>query len=638
MLAAWFMCGLASFMMTSCSDQTDNPVVNPDNPADTGGIYDNMDLTVRPGDDFFMHSIGKWWDAVTVENGLYHGYFKTEIPAYYNTLLQDIMTEDKNLQLINAHFEDIFSNTEEDMDIIDEALERVQAAETTEDLWKLMGTLMKEGLQMPFAIQPMAKDGFLRLTFTPSSGPEIIISIKKIEMEKLQQGGYNQAPRIADAIQSITGRNKTRGVVADKWPMLVTLCEALDINPNEAFVVTEDFKHLIEDEDMSSYLMLEDLQAMDKETLAETIQQYIKANMLIISPTFMEETQEEIGVIITREHLENYLEDYLRYYLSYVFVQKYVTPEMKAEGLEYVKELKDAFRERIAANTWLSEGSKVAAREKLDAMVENVGYPDQWLEEGIIDLSQSESLFEDMMILHQSVWAMFKKLSGQSIYEGSFNSMVVDNAALTDVNAFYDSNFNSMNILPVWLMKPLLDPQVSEGEKYAAFTVWGHEITHGFDTRGALFDKKGDFNKIWTTVTDEAEFQRRALLFADYHNGIEIFDGQFADGYNTLIEDIADLGGVEIAFQALTNKLKAEGFSGENLRKEQRNFFIAFANLYRAKYYTDYAYYTIFNDNHSLEKQRINGIVPHIDAWYDLFDVKPGDALYLAPEKRIHIW
>lgn len=124
----------------------------------------------------------------------------------------------------------------------------------------------------------------------------------------------------------------------------------------------------------------------------------------------------------------------------------------------------------------------------------------------------------------------------------------------------------------------------------------------------------------------------------DYYNTFEVASGVFADGQKTLNENIADLGGVQVAFQALTNKLKADGLSDEAIRQQQRNFFVAYANLWRLKYTDEYAERMVSGDEHSQSKERINGVVTNIDAWYDLFDVKPTDKMYLAPEKRIRIW
>ena len=209
---------------------------------------------------------------------------------------------------------------------------------------------------------------------------------------------------------------------------------------------------------------------------------------------------------------------------------------------------------------------------------------------------------------------------------------------LNTYNAMYAPMFNSINLFPPFLMEPIYGPNSSIAERYAAMTVFAHEITHGFDKRGAQWDKLGDKNSIWASEADAVEFDRRAQQLVDYYNTFEVAPGVFADGQKTLNENIADLGGVQVAFQALTNKLKADGLSDEAIRQQQRNFFVAYANLWRLKYTDEYAERMVSGDEHSQSKERINGVVTNIDAWYDLFDVKPTDKMYLAPEKRIRIW
>ena len=224
------------------------------------------------------------------------------------------------------------------------------------------------------------------------------------------------------------------------------------------------------------------------------------------------------------------------------------------------------------------------------------------------------------------------------VSEGSFHAMLASLFSLTTYNAMYAPIFNSINLFPPFLMDPIYGPDASTAERYAAMTVFGHEITHGFDKKGAQWDKQGDKNSIWASEADAVEFDRRAQQLVDYYNTFEVAPGVFADGQKTLNENIADLGGVQLAFQALTNKLKADGLSNEAIRQQQRNFFVAYANLWRMKYTDEYAESMVASDEHSQSKERINGVVTNIDAWYDLFDVKPTDKMYLAPEKRIRIW
>ena len=189
-------------------------------------------------------------------------------------------------------------------------------------------------------------------------------------------------------------------------------------------------------------------------------------------------------------------------------------------------------------------------------------------------------------------------------------------------------------------MDPIFSGKMDNSIKYASATVFAHEITHGFDNEGANWDKYGDINSIWASEADKAEFERRTQLLVEHYNQFEVMPGVFANGEKTLPENIADLGGVEIALDAYTQKMKNDGATDNDIKQGQVDFFVAYANLWRAKYDASYISKNLNDPEkiHSLEKERVNGIVSNADEWYELFDVKAGDKLYRSPEQRAYIW
>jgi putative endopeptidase len=219
----------------------------------------------------------------------------------------------------------------------------------------------------------------------------------------------------------------------------------------------------------------------------------------------------------------------------------------------------------------------------------------------------------------------------------------------TPTNAVYLQNYNAFVIYPYFLNAPYYDPSQNEAFNYGTYTIFAHEITHGFDTKGANFNKIGDYGPIWANEADAQEFMRRASKLSAWYSSFDLLPDEMpgvkANGEGTVTEDIADLGGFEIAFQLYTDKLKADGFKDEQMRLQQQRFYRVNAEIWRAKYNPEYVQMVALGinspndpDKHSMEKERINGLVPNTNAWYDLFDVKPGDKLYLAPEERVHIW
>ena len=199
---------------------------------------------------------------------------------------------------------------------------------------------------------------------------------------------------------------------------------------------------------------------------------------------------------------------------------------------------------------------------------------------------------------------------------------------------------NAIQIYPVFLSEPFISSNGLSVEMFAYSMIYAHEMTHGFDSKGALYDKYGSVGSI-IAEADKAEFSKRIQLLDDCYNSMETLPGSkvMCDGKTTEQENIADLGGFLIAYDACKAWLEEEkGIKGEDLKQQMRQFCIAYGNLWRSKYTLEYVKESIGYDGHSYTRERVNGVVRNSDAWYELFDIKLGDALYLAPEKRAYIW
>ena len=162
-------------------------------------------------------------------------------------------------------------------------------------------------------------------------------------------------------------------------------------------------------------------------------------------------------------------------------------------------------------------------------------------------------------------------------------------------------------------------------------------MTHGFDNNGSRFNQDGVVED-WWTLADKLEFKKRQDAFVECFNSMEAWPGLQADGEKTLGENIADLGGLEIAYQTFMEKKAKEGFKGSELEDQEKKFYLSFAQAWKAIYTQDHAIDATQADTHSLPELRVNGIVIHTDAWYNAFDVKWGDKLFIQEDTRIHIW
>jgi len=643
-------------VLTSCSDQIDTPVTpTPDNPicpTDTGAwtIDDLRDMTVKAGDDFYMHAIGSWWKQTEIDPEFGITSLVTDLSTQNMVMMQSIA--DEGITILQTHQENTTNNAESDDATVNKAVAVIEGADSRETLWRSMGELKKQGYQMPFHLACLSKNGRMVLVFIPMNYSEF-----KTYRPGISDGGYDyyegnddnygesksdlwkkllNDPRLASALRPVTSGGRTRGFQRDEWPMLVAVCQGLGVNPDEAYVLTDFTDGVLGDLsklDIGTQYYLKQIQEMDVEDLKNELLTYVEEDRLIFDKAYHEVYGQPDG----NKLMSGISQYYMMYYMAHVYAKHYVTPEMRQLGEEYVGELKEAFRQRIEANTWLSGASKVKVLEKLDDMVVNVAYPN-WIEEGLPDFTGTKSFLEDVMEMRRANVSLMNWITGKTLAEGSFHAMIATMVDYWELNAFYAANFNSINILPAWLMKPFYEEGAATAYNYAALMTYGHEITHGFDTIGSQWDKDGEQNSIWASPADEQEFDRRAKLLADFFSQIEVAPGVFANGTKTLAENIADLGGMELAFQALTNNLKQRGFTGSELRLQQQRFFYAVASHWRAKYTDQYAESTTKTDVHSLARERINGPVSNMDAWHDLFDVQPGQKLYRTAEERIHIW
>jgi len=630
------VCGFLS-LYTSCTDHDDN--IQEQVKINPVPHKEYINDSIQPGDDFYMYCLGTWWDNTELAQGENRTGFVDEMQDHFDSLAQYV--DDENITKLKGHLEDFFTNTESDQRIVNDAIERVRSAQTKQDLWNLMGTLIKEGFQMPVRIWSLAIQGTTSICFIPACHHDVSSSITEsaqsdgITQNTLSRNGLLPFP--TRNVEPIVGSN-TKAVSYRKWPMLIDICHSLDIDPAGCYVLTEqDTIIAIDIFHVSTARKLEELQELSKEALTDTIISYLKDNLLLCDRDYQEQVLAQSGKTLSSDAVyQDIKESYLTYHMSYLFAQKYCTPDIKVKGQEYVDELMESFAERVNANDWLTDASKASSIEKLNAMTSHIAYP-EWIPQYLIDLSQTRSILEDLIQIRKKHAEMMFDMAGTPANLYSFQSFLTM-LPIQSVNAYNDPYANAIDILPVWFMEPIMKQELTDAQRYAIFCVLGHEITHGFDDFGIRFDKTGKRTDIIILNQDSLEFNRRAQMLSDYHSTIQVLPGIYANGNHTTTEDIADLGGTEMAFQALTKTLKKKGYSGEALKQEQRNFFIAYANLWRLKYNDEYIRTRVKNDIHSLPRERVNCVVANMDIWYELFDIKPHNKLYRSPSERIHIW
>jgi predicted metalloendopeptidase len=314
-----------------------------------------------------------------------------------------------------------------------------------------------------------------------------------------------------------------------------------------------------------------------------------------------------------------------------LYVDEYFPPEAKAQIEELVAAEVAAFRARLEANSWMTAETKATAIEKLDAMLVKVGYPDTWrsYDEVTIEDSYAMSALSAFNAEYRRSLARF----GQPVDRDEWGMLP------QEINAGYDPLINDMTFPAAILQPPFFDYQADPASNFGAIGfVIGHEITHGFDANGSNFDSQGNLVN-WWTEEDAARFDELNQLVVDQFGAIEVLPGLNVDGELTLTENVADLGGVQIAFDALQSYLQENGDPGEidGFSQEQR-FFIAAATVWREKIRPETLETLVRTDEHAPSEIRATLPIRNMDQFYEAFDIGAGDPMYLPPDERIVIW
>lgn len=319
--------------------------------------------------------------------------------------------------------------------------------------------------------------------------------------------------------------------------------------------------------------------------------------------------------------------------IGQLYAEKYFPAAAKERMLKLVANLQKALGERIDAQEWMSDSTKIRAHEKLDAFYVKVGYPDKWKDYSKLNIDPTKTLFENSVAANRFFWADQVERKYKKPVDNTEWYMTPQT-----VNAYYNPTTNEICFPAGILQYPFFDMNADDAFNYGAIgVVIGHEMTHGFDDQGRQFDKEGNmFN--WWAGGDDVKFNERAKVLVDHFNKIEVLPGVKANGALTIGENLADHGGLMIAYQAYKNVTKDAPLEDKfGLTADQR-FFLAYSGVWAENIRDEYALQLTKSDPHSLTRQRVNGTLPHIDTWYEAFDIQPSDSLYIAPENRAKIW
>ena len=320
----------------------------------------------------------------------------------------------------------------------------------------------------------------------------------------------------------------------------------------------------------------------------------------------------------------------LGFAIGEIYTERYFPESSKAQMAELVENLRTALGQRIDNLDWMGEETKVNAKAKLAAFRPKIGYPDQAINFAGLDISSTD-LMGNVKTLRQFFQA--KDVANE------MKPTDRERWGMTpqQVNAYYNSSFNEIVFPAAILQPPFFDPNADPAVNYGGIgAVIGHEMGHGFDDQGSKSDAMG-VQRNWWTDEDRAAFEAKAANLAAQYSAYEPIEGNFVNGTNSLGENIGDVGGLAMAYHAYQLSLNGEEAPIIDGTTGDQRFFLAWAQVWKEKRTEESMLNQLRGGTHAPGRYRALAPRNH-DAWYEAFDVKPGDALYLAPEERVRIW
>lgn len=316
-----------------------------------------------------------------------------------------------------------------------------------------------------------------------------------------------------------------------------------------------------------------------------------------------------------------------------LYVAKYFPESSKQRMIELVKNLQEALAQRIQEATWMSAATKAQAKDKLDNFIVKIGYPDKWRDYSGLQIDDKLSLYANMQNINE--FLLQDELNRK--VNKPVDKMEWGMTPQT-INAYYNPTTNEICFPAAILQPPFFDPNADDAVNYGGIgAVIGHEMSHGFDDQGSQFDKTGN-QRDWWTAQDKKNFQERSKVLVDHFGKVEVVNGKKVNGQLTLGENIGDNGGLNIAFRALQNSMKKKPLKTLDGFTPEQRFFLSWARVWAGNARPEYLEYLITVDPHSPNMARVNAALPEIDAWYDAFKIKKGDKLFIPASKRAHIW
>lgn len=690
-------CLLLAGVLVACGQESNAPVETTSNPAeqtdmtqtgsaelgDWGVDLSNRDLSVRPGDDFARYANGSWVDRfeIPADRSRYGAFdiLRKISDERVNAIIEDLVnseplpgTMEQKVADYYRSFMDVETINRLGIEPLRPALAAIGQIDSMADLVTAFGRAQLDTTASPlgFGISADRADPDRHQLSVAIGGislpdrdyylldDERFIIIRNAYREHiirmLDFAGFEGTDLMADSVIKIETQ-----IAAAMWPRDQRRNRDLTYNP----MTYADFKQAWPGINWDSYFAaagvegLEDLNvtfpsAMDpvidviNSTSLDAWQAYLSYQLIANNSGILAEEIDQAGfdfystvlngIPQQRERWERAVMrvgglDSLGLALGQIYVERHFPPSAKRQMEDLVENLRSALRQSIEQNDWMDAPTKKEALLKISAFRPKIAYPDVWK-----DLSAIEIVPGDVFANARNVRDFFYWDNIGDLHEATDR----EEWGMTPqtVNAYYNSSFNEIVFPAGILQPPFFDPNADMAVNYGAIgVVIGHEMGHGFDDQGSKSDYRG-IQRNWWTEEVRAAFDQMTGRLADQYAQFEPLAGNFIDGRFTLGENIGDVGGLSMAYQAYQIALNGqEAPVIDGLTGDQR-FFLGYAQVWLGKIREEALVSQLKSDPHSPAEFRIQGAVRNHDAWYKAFDVQPTDALYLPPEERVRIW
>ncbi|MGL1956446.1 MAG: peptidase M13 [Colwellia sp.] len=649
----------------------------------TSGINKaNIDTSVRPQDNFYRYINGGWINANEIPAD------KTSIGSFYD--LNDKADEDvkaiieelaatENLALgsdeqkVADLFRSYMNNEKRNADgitPIQSILSAINNLKTKDDLAKFFGTYSTSGISNPLAlyISIDSKNSSSYAVHLWQSGlnlPDKDYYVNEAErFVNLRSGYLSHIENMYNLADIANGKNAAKNIMALETSLAEfhwTRVQNRDSEKRYNKYATNNLNSISDKFNWQAFLAAEGVAAQkdiiinqpefikgfadifDKTSL-DIWKQYLTFNTLSAFSSYLttnldnedfdffsrqlsgreeQRPQWKRGVSVVNSNLGEVI--------GKVYVTRHFTPKAKFRMSELVENLRNAYGVSINDLSWMSDDTKKSAQIKLAAFTPKIGYPDKWEDYSDLTIKSDDIISNIINARKVSNDKEIAKLGGPiRKWEWHMTPQTV--------NAYYSPPANEIVFPAAILQPPFFNMEADDAVNYGAIgAVIGHEMGHGFDDQGSKYDAKGNLRN-WWTEQDLKEFSNRTKSLVDQYANFQVFDDLQLNGELTLGENIGDLSGVTIAYKAYQASLKGkEAPVIDGLTGDQR-FFMGYAQVWRGKVVEKTMRNRVATDPHSPGEFRVIGILSNIDKFYETFDVKKGDAMYIAPEKRVKIW